>query len=197
MRNARERVTRSLAADRNGALDAEPQPMRDATFRAMVRKADDERDARDWAAAERSYAAALALDPDQAGYWIQHGHMLKEQGCDAEAEISYRTACALGAAAADVVEHLRFVLHRQGTGSDLFAIRFHSQGAPTSNQAPTRPAIETLARLVWHVGGLGTQDMVDLMRCATLDQALAQMIADPRFERANWSWLDVMREGDV
>ena len=49
-------------------------------FRAMVAEADRARDRGDWAEAERGYRAALAIVPDSAGYRVQLGHMLKEQG---------------------------------------------------------------------------------------------------------------------
>src|SRR5579871_6868877 len=69
---------------------------RDPRFIALVAEADAHRDAGAWREAEQAYGAALALYPYQSGYWVQQGHMRKEQGRHAAAEIAYRTAAALG-----------------------------------------------------------------------------------------------------
>lgn len=166
-------------------------------FMAHVHEADRHRDAANWVAAEAGYAAALELYPYQNGYWVQHGHMLKEQERFVEAEISYRTACAYGAPAHDIMEHLRFVMARQGLEEWRFPIRFYKPGR-AAEQIPGRPDIDTLARLVWHVGGVAVAEIVDLLRRHnTCDELLAAMIGDPRFERGNRDWLSVVREGEL
>lgn len=68
----------------------------DEEFMALVRQADAARDRRDWAKAEAGYAAALNLHPYERSYWVQLGHMAREQGRLIRAEIAYRTACAFG-----------------------------------------------------------------------------------------------------
>ncbi len=81
---------------------------------AALRAADRARDARDWLAALAGYVDALSRAPLHAGYTVQAGHCLKEMGRMADAELCYRDAVALGAAAEDVMEHLAFVAWRQG-----------------------------------------------------------------------------------
>jgi len=199
IRTARDRVARSVTnAARSAARTRPGAPARGSEFWTRVRKADADRDAHRWHEAEIGYEAALALEPHWGGYWVQHGHMLKEQGRNAEAETSYRTACAIGGAPEDVLDHLRFVLQQQGVDEGSFPIRFRKDAATGADQLPTRPTITALARLVWHVGALEAEELLGLMRnCATLDQVLARMIADPRFERANWNWLELVQEGEL
>lgn len=169
----------------------------DERFRNLVNEADRLRDNREWQRAEAAYASALALYPYQCTYWTQHGHMAKEQSDFVRAEVSYRTACALGALARDVEEHLLFVMGQQHIDPGKYPIRYLAPG-PTAEQVPARPDAILLARLVWRVGGVGDLDLVELLRsCATCDQLLARMIADPRFERANRDWLELVREGEL
>ena len=56
------------------------------------RLADAARDRSDWAAAAFHYGRLLALEPDDAALWLQHGHMLKEAGLLIKAGESYRQA---------------------------------------------------------------------------------------------------------
>lgn len=166
-------------------------------FIEAVQKADGLRDVGNWHAAEASYAAALAMYPYQNGYWVQHAHMLKEQERFLEAEISYRTACAFGAPASDVVEHFRFVVGRLNIEEWRFPLRFYKSN-DAARQVPGLPDIQAFARLVWHVGGVGAEDAALLLRrSGTCDELLATMIADARFERANRDWLSVVREGEL
>lgn len=199
IRTTRDRVARSITNAAKSAASTRPDaPARGSEFWTRVRKADADRDAHRWHEAEVGYEAALALEPRWGGYWVQHGHMLKEQGRNSEAEISYRTACAIGGAPEDVLDHLRFVLLQQGVDEGSFPVRFRGDEITGAEQLPTRPSITSLARLVWHVRSLEVEELLDFMRnCATLDQALAQMIADPRFGHANWNWLELVHEGEL
>lgn len=169
----------------------------DDRFVSHVRSADGRRDEGNWRAAEAGYAAALSFYPYERSYWVQHGHMAKEQNEFARAEISYRTACALGAPPQDVVEHLRFVMVRQQADEGRFPIRFYRPG-PAAQQTPAQPDVISLARLAWRVGGLADHDMVDLLRAnATCDELFAAMIRDSRFERANRDWLELVRDDEL
>ena len=154
----------------------------DDAFRTAVQDADWKRDAGDWAAAEAAYAEALALYPYQRSYWVQRGHMAKEQGADARAEIGYRSAIALGEAYADVREHLDLVLRRQGT--DLAARPAHIyRGEDAQRDAPAASDILLFAQAAWGSDAVGEAEMLRLLRsCATCDEALAAMLADPRFD---------------
>lgn len=187
-----------LTLDRNKLVDASNAvAVSSPVFMAHVHEADRQRDAANWVEAEAGYAAALAIYPYQNGYWVQHGHMLKEQQRFVEAEISYRTACAYGAAPHDVVEHWRFVMAQQGVEEWRFPIRFYKV-SDTAGQVPGRPDVEALARLVWDVGGVAVVDIADLLRRhSSCDELLAAMVVDSRFEQANRDWLSVVREGEL
>ncbi|OYY77118.1 MAG: hypothetical protein B7Y43_11535 [Sphingomonas sp. 28-62-20] len=169
----------------------------DDRFMTHVRSADKMRDEGNWVAAEAGYAAALSLYPYERSYWVQLAHMAKEQENFMRAEIAYRTACALGARPQDVVEHLQFVMARQNADEGRFPIRFYRPG-PAAQQPPAQPDVALLAKLAWLVGGMDDQDMVKLLRTnATCDALLAMMIGDPRFERANRDWIELVREGEL
>ncbi|WP_162875491.1 glycosyltransferase family 9 protein [Sphingomonas crusticola] len=68
----------------------------------MIRRADVERDRGDARRAAFLYAEALRLLPDNSGVHIQCGHMLKESGQHAEAEVHYRRAAELRPGDADL-----------------------------------------------------------------------------------------------
>jgi hypothetical protein len=179
-----------------------PPPARDASeeaaFREFVAKADRHRDEHEWRKAEEAYRSALAISPREAGYWVQHGHMCKEQGRFAEAEISYRSGAALGVEPRDVIEHLRFVMSRQGTSEGRFPIRFGKAGPNPATQVPTEDDIRLLAKLVWRVGALPVKEVLKLLReNATCDDAFAAMVADIRFEQANVNWLALVEDGEL
>src|SRR5690606_26462649 len=52
----------------------------DDRFRVHVQQGDWARDSREWGAAQREYAAALALYPYQRTFWTQLGHVTREDG---------------------------------------------------------------------------------------------------------------------
>jgi tetratricopeptide (TPR) repeat protein len=169
----------------------------DTRFKSFAISGDRLRDQRDWAAAEAAYASALSLHPYERSYWVQHGHMAKEQEQFAKAEISYRTASAFGASVHDVLEHLRFVMNRQHADEGRFPIRFYQPG-PTAQRVPGKPDVMLLARLAWQVGGMDDHDMLTLLRgSSNCDELFARMIADPQFERANRIWLELVREDEL
>jgi len=61
----------------------------------FVRKADIQRDRKDWSAAAAEYRRALDLDPMRAAIWVQYGHALKESGHPGKAEAAYRRALVI------------------------------------------------------------------------------------------------------
>ncbi len=169
----------------------------DNRFLGFVREADSFRDQKNWLAARAKYAAALSYYPYQCSYWAQHGHMAKEQNHFARAEISYRSACALGAPPKDVIEHLRFVIIRQELDPLRHPVQFYKSG-PAPLQPPAEADVLAFARLMWRVNSMDDQDMLNLLRSnTTCDDLLAAMIADSRFERANRDWLELVREGEL
>jgi ABC-type polysaccharide/polyol phosphate transport system ATPase subunit len=156
----------------------------DDRFRIHVQQGDWARDSRDWASAEQEYAAALALYPYQRSYWTQHGHVTKEQGKFARAEISYRTAAALGVPEDEVEEHVHFVAARHEGGDGARAIHGFRPG-PAGSQPPGQPDIETFAQWLWTAAAVDDHELLDLLRAhATCDALAAAMIADQRFAGA-------------
>ena len=183
---------------RNEVADASAEAaLQDSEFLELAAVGDRHRDAHEWRQAELAYARALALYPYQAGYWIQHGHVRKEQGRFAEAEISYRTGAALGVASDAVLEHLRFVMDRQGVSEARYPARFRQQGS-AAEQTPGEPDVQLLARLLWRAEALPSEDLLTLLRQnSTCDDLFAAMVADRRFEHANLDWITQMHDGDI
>lgn len=157
----------------------------DERFRIHVQQGDWARDSKDWASAEREYATALALYPYQRSYWTQHGHVTKEQGKFARAEISYRTAAALGVPEDEVADFIHFVAARQHDGDPAHGVHGFRPG-PAGSQPPGAPDVETFARLLWLTGDVDERGALDLLRtCATCDALAVAMIADERFAVAH------------
>jgi glycosyltransferase involved in cell wall biosynthesis len=84
------------------------------TAKSLIRRADAERDARDWSKAAASYAAALEASPRLAHIWVQYGHALKEDGRREEAEAAYRQALAIDSTVADTHLQLGHLLKLRG-----------------------------------------------------------------------------------
>ncbi|MFC0684979.1 ABC transporter ATP-binding protein [Novosphingobium clariflavum] len=173
-----------IAPGRSALIEvSQHRALQDDRFRALVMEGDWRRDARAWAEAAGRYAAALALYPYQRSYWVQHGHVSKEQGLFERAEISYRTACALGEPVQDVAEHLAFVMAQQGLDIDAAPPGRYRKGE-VAGQAPGQSDIDLFARAVWLCDpaiGIGDGDRARLLRAhATCDALLAAMIGDPR-----------------
>lgn len=147
----------------------------DERFRALVQEGDWARDQRNWQAATEFYAQALALYPYQRSYWVQLGHVEKEQGRYAEAEIAYRTAVALGEPLADVEEHVLFVMEQSGDGSSAYQVHAPSNGI-AAEEPPARADIDALMWLMGSDAAPDSTDMLRLMReCDSLDQASAMI----------------------
>ncbi|WP_421852531.1 hypothetical protein [Novosphingobium sp.] len=169
----------------------------DSRFAAQIATADSLRDQQRWAEAEAAYAAALRLYPWERSYWVQRGHMAKEQNAFDRAEIAYRTACAFGAQPSDVIEHLRFVMARSGCDEGQAPIRFHTEGSGAL-QVPGEPDVAVFGRLLWQVGGIADHHTLDLLRrCGSCDELVVAMVQDTRFERANRIWLELVGEHEL
>lgn len=94
-----------------------PDPLRE-TRRLKRIRAENARDAGDWAEAARFYGEALEGDQDDVSNRVQYGHALKECGRLAEAEAAYRRAISLRPADADTYLHLGHVLKMQHRPED-------------------------------------------------------------------------------
>jgi hypothetical protein len=185
-------------ASRQALLEtAHDAALSDTTFRDLVARGDGLRDQRNWIEAAEAYGSALKLYPYERTYWTQFGHMVKEQECFGLAEIAYRTAAAFGAERGDVLPHLRFVMERQGASESNFPIRFH-EPLVLHRQVPGNPDLLALARLLWGALDVSEADQLCLLRTsASLDEMVATMIADPRFEKSNRVWLELLDEGEL
>lgn len=147
----------------------------DEHFMTLVRQADAARDRHDWTLAEASYGEALALHPYERSYWVQLGHVTREQGCLARAEIAYRTACAYG----EPVRVLApFIAAVAGRGSSVPA---DPVAAPDGGETRKQPAgyadLALLAALARGSAQLGDDEALVLLReGASLEAVLADML---------------------
>lgn len=156
--------------------------------------ADEARSARDWQAAQSAYAAAIELlrDRDHAragALSVQRGHALKELRRHEDAELAYRDALGLGAAAREVSEHLDFVVMRTGRRDPAFppGVIEAAQGvAPPSRRLLTRWSTRALVALFLPEASLADGATLEWMRAApTFDRLVAALISHPRFEAGN------------
>lgn len=149
----------------------------DEHFMALVRQADAARDRHDWEAAEAGYAAALTLHPYERSYWVQLGHVTREQGRLVRAEIAYRTACAFG----EPVRVLApFIAAVEQPGSAVPATPAAvPDGGETRRQPPGYPDLAVLAALAGGDGRLGEDAALALLRRQDgMEDVLARMLID-------------------
>ncbi len=188
-------VAARVPIDRTRLIEAaQTRALRDERFTMLVQDGDLHRDARRWAEAEAAYGAALALYPYQRSYWVQHAHAAKEQGRFAVAEVSYRSAGALGEPLPDVREHLDFVVARQGDDPAQWPLREYVPGSAAA-QTPALSDVRLLALLVWGTDEVEAAEARDLLRRHdSCDALLAAMIGDPRFAGAQGEWIAAQRQ---
>ena len=87
---------------------------RGAAARALRRKADAARDAKQWPAAAVLYDAYLSECPNDAAIWVQLGHAQKEAGHDEEAMRAYQSSLALAPDVADTHLQIGHLLKKLG-----------------------------------------------------------------------------------
>ena len=156
----------------------------DERFRALVQQGDWARDERDWARAADSYRKALRLYPYQRSYWVQLGHMEKEQDRFVEAEIAYRTAIALGEPLADVEPHAVFAMERQETAETDWPLHLPGEG-PAAIQPPARRDVELMAGLFVGARSMASDAVLAAMRRhPTLDALAVSFVEDEGFDPA-------------
>src|SRR6266700_5478522 len=83
-------------------------------LRSGIARADQARDAGQWALAARHYRQALSEEPELPAIWVQYGHMLKEMGDVAAAEAAYRESLRRDPDNADTHLQLGYALTLQG-----------------------------------------------------------------------------------
>ncbi|NVE94952.1 ATP-binding cassette domain-containing protein [Altererythrobacter sp. JGD-16] len=150
----------------------------DERFRALTQQADWARDQKQRQRAAEHYAKALALYPYQSSYWAQLGHMHKEQGEFAEAEVAYRTSVALGKPIADVEPHIKNVVKKQAGDYYYSAMHLPSDG-PASEQPPTRPDIDWLSWMLRGQAQPSTDEYLRALRLyPNLDSLCASMLTE-------------------
>lgn len=94
---------------------------KDAECQAQIREGNRLRDGRQYAAAAKAYAAALALAPERTDIRVQYANMLKDAGRPTEAETVYRQALAEAPADSDIHLQLGHALKLQGRHSEAVA----------------------------------------------------------------------------
>lgn len=138
----------------------------------------------------------LTLDSNHIDLWLLKAKIHLEVRQWGLAEIALRTANAYGASLSKLRNWMDIALAQQGTSLAAYPLAKHnSELGP--KQSPGAPEITALGRLAWHSAEVGNPDMLEILRkCPTMDQALAKMIAEPRFEKSNLPWLSLVREED-
>ena len=136
-------------------------------FMALVRQADTARDRHDWAAAETGYAAALALHPYERSYWVQLGHVAREQGRAMRAEIAYRTACAFGEPPRVLAPFIAAV-EQPGSAAPSAPVGV-PDGGETRSQPPGYPDLALLAALAGGSGQIGDDEALGAVAAARRD----------------------------
>ncbi len=158
----------------------------DERFRIHVQQGDWARDQRDWKKAQREYADALALYPYQRSYWTQHAHAAKEQDLHPLAEISYRTAAALGEPLADLEDHAAFVIAQQGD-ADIAPPPRTSLPGMAAVQPPARADYELMAWLFQSEDDPQAEDILSALRDhASCDEMAAALIDSASFAAVTW-----------
>lgn len=118
---------RAHPVSQKGSAPAQPAPRRKrlrqklTRFQRALGRADRFRDRKQWAAAAFAYERALAIEPDHAGIWVQHGHAVKESGRTHDALASYERASAMDRESVDAALQLGYCLQRAGLDREAAA----------------------------------------------------------------------------
>ncbi|GGZ85786.1 ABC transporter ATP-binding protein [Novosphingobium arvoryzae] len=149
----------------------------DEHFMTLVRQADAARDRHDWTLAEAGYGEALALHPYERSYWVQLGHVTREQGCLARAEIAYRTACAYGEPVRVLAPFITAVAPPgSSTLNSPIAV---PDGGDTRRQPPGYVDLALLAALARGTDGIADEEALVLLReGGSLETVLARMMSE-------------------
>ncbi|MBL6457513.1 hypothetical protein JMJ55_19455 [Belnapia sp. T6] len=170
----------------------------DPEFRQHIAQADTARDRRQWPEAEYGYWRALSLYPLHAGYRVQYGHALKEQGKLPDAEVAYRSALALDPeAAADLRRHIAHVAGLLG----------HAEAPDPSprppaphplEEAPWSEDVELAHALLLHRPPQLVEEVLPLLRTAPTRRALLlAVMGREEMARANRDLMLLLAEQDA
>lgn len=178
---------------RTGPEQAAGQPTSRAELR---RRGDAERDQANWPSSAYYYSRLLRLEPDDAGLWLQHGHVLKETGLLAEAGISYGVAKSLRPDDPEVYLQLAI----------LAKLQCHFNEAATLYDRAASLGYQPAQFIVEELGFLRRTGRVQLSQAATSAEAIIYLssIALPLLEQdpaqlklalgaANYSYAFVMK----
>ncbi len=158
----------------------------DPEFRDLVTLADQERDGHSWGRAEWLYWRALQLYPLHPGYLVQYAHCLKEQGKLEDAEVNYRSALALGAAAEDVVQHIAHVHAALGCGDAAFPAPPPRASALPLDLPPSRTEVEALLALLLQRAPRSLGEVLGQLRtAATCREVALRLVRSEEFPAAN------------
>lgn len=155
----------------------------DEQFMVLVRRADAARDKRNWAEAQKHYGLALALHPFERTYWVQLGHVAREQGKTVIAEIAYRTACAYGEPSREIAPFMAAVARMQSEALDK------SLNAPDdgdiAKQPPGYPDLSLFWALVHGDAEIDDEAALTLLRTSdSLETMLAALLENrPRHRK--------------
>jgi ABC-type polysaccharide/polyol phosphate transport system ATPase subunit len=167
-------------ASRAKALDASYQlAISDEAFRVQAVQGDMARNRSDWPEAEKGYSAALSLHPYERAYWAQLGHVLGAQGKFVQAEMAYRSACALGLPVKELKNFADAAMVQQGVSPDDFPL-VPLVGSTTASNPPTKPEVEILTRFFWPRDTITEDETLELMRASVTFDDLVNRIASDR-----------------
>jgi tetratricopeptide (TPR) repeat protein len=115
---------------------------------ALLAKADQARDSRDWQAARDLYAEYVQAYGYDAAIWVQYGHALKELGDHRSAMGAYKRSLTLIPDAADThlqLGHVCKLLKQRGDARDAYRTRWS-----WTRRSLTRPGSSAHSAKLWN-----------------------------------------------